>query len=66
MKDNEFNLFYFTMLGIFVAVMLTSSWESYLHYLNRKQIIEVIKPHDSKYINEQMQGLINDVKNVRK
>ena len=53
------------MIFIFVSVMLTSSWESYLHYLNRKQVIEAIKKQDPKYINEQMQGLINDIKNER-
>lgn len=65
MKDKEFNLIYFMMLAIFMAVMVTSSWESYLHYLNRKQVIEAIKKQDPKYINEQMQGLINDIKNDR-
>ena len=62
MKDKEFNLLSFFMLAIFIAVMLTYSWESYLHYLNRKQIIEAVKDRDPKYINEQMQGLINDIK----
>lgn len=60
MKDKEFNLLYFLMIAIFVAVMLTYSWESYLHYLNRKQIIETIKDKDPKYNSEQMQGLMND------
>ena len=53
------------MILIFVSVILASSWESYLHYLNRKQVIEAIKKQDPKYINEQMQGLINDIKNER-
>ena len=61
MKDNEFKFLCFMMLAIFLAIMLISSWESYLHYLNRKQIIKAIK--DPKYINEQMQGLMNDIKN---
>ena len=65
MKDKEFNLLSFFMLAIFIAVMLTYSWESYLHYLNRKQIIETMKDQDPKYINEQMQGLMNDIKNER-
>jgi hypothetical protein len=62
MKDNEFKLLYFMMFAIFVSIMLTSSWESYLYYLNKKQIIEAIKDKDPKYINEQMQGLLNDIK----
>lgn len=60
MKNKEFDLTYFMLLAIFIAVILASSWESYLHYLNRKQIIEAIKHPDSKYSNEQMQGLLND------
>lgn len=65
MKDKEFNLSSFLMLAIFVAVMLIFSWESCLHYLNRKQTIETIKDQDLKYINEQMQGLMNNIKNER-
>ena len=65
MSNKDFNILCYMMIFIFVSVMLTSSWESYLHYLNRKQVIEAIKKQDPKYINEQMQGLINDIKNER-
>jgi hypothetical protein len=59
MKDNEFKLLYFMLLAIFIVVMLTSSWESYLHYLNRKRIIEAIKSTNQNWSVEQIQGLIN-------
>jgi hypothetical protein len=62
MNDKEFNLLYFMMFAIIVAIILGSSWDSYLHYLSRKQIIEAFKDKDPKYINEQMQGLMNDIK----
>lgn len=62
MNNRYFNLLFFVMISLFVAVILTSCWKSYLNYLNRKQVIEAIKKQDPKYINEQMQGLINDIK----
>ena len=62
MNDDEFNLFYFMLLAIFASVMLSSSWESCLHYLNGKQIVEAIKDQDPKYTNDQMQGLLNNIK----
>ena len=61
-NDKNFNLLCFVLLVIFMCTLLMSSWETYLHYLNRKQIIEAIKNKDPKYVNEQMQGLMNDIK----
>lgn len=61
-NDKDFNLLCFVLLVIFMCAVLMSSWETYLHYLNRKQAIEAIKGKDPKYVNEQMQGLMNDIK----
>lgn len=64
-NDKNFNLLCFVLLVIFMCTLLMSSWETYLHYLNRKQIIEAIKDKDPKYVNEQMQGLMNDIKKMK-
>jgi hypothetical protein len=64
MNDKEFNLLYFMMFAIIVAIIMGSSWDSYLHYLSRKQIIEVVKSNNVNLSSEQIQGLINS-KNER-
>jgi hypothetical protein len=64
MNDKQFNLLYFMMFSIIVAIIMGSSWDSYLHYLNRKQIIEVVKSNNVNLSSEQIQGLINS-KNER-
>lgn len=59
MNDKDFNILYFLLTGVLVAVMIVSSWESYLLYLNRKQAIEAIKASNSNFSVEQIQGLVN-------
>ena len=54
--------FIYIMITAIIAITLTCCWQSYLSYLNRKLFIEAIKDKDPKYVNEQMQGLINDIK----
>lgn len=59
MNNKEFNILYFLLTFIIVAVLLTSSWEAYLHYLNRKLIIQELKTNNTRLSVEQIQGLIN-------
>jgi len=61
-EDRTFNILTYVLFAVFIAIILASSWKSYLNYLNRKLLIEAIKDKDPKYINEQMQGLMNDIK----
>jgi hypothetical protein len=61
-EDKNLNLLTYMLFAVFIAIILAASWESYLNYLNRKLIIEAIKDQDSKYTNDQMQGLINNIK----
>ena len=61
MSEKEFKLIY-SFLGIFVVlILLLSSLESYMQYLTRKEMIELFKTNNSKYSNEQMQGLLNNI-----
>jgi hypothetical protein len=59
MNNKDFNILYFLLLAVLAMIMLTSSWESYLHYLNRKQVIEAIKSSSTPLSLEQIQGLVN-------
>ena len=61
-EDKNLNLLIYMLFAVFITIILAASWESYLNYLNRKLIIEAIKDQDPKYTNDQMQGLLNNIK----
>lgn len=55
-SDNYFVLLFCAMLFMIFSF---ASIDSYLSYLNKKQIIEMVKSDNSKWSAEQLQGLIN-------
>ena len=61
MNDKDFKLIYFFLVILVVLILLLSSFETYMRYLTRKEMIELFKSDNSKYSNEQMQGLLNNI-----
>lgn len=58
-EDKTFKLLAYLIVVTCIAIMLTCSWQSYLHYLNRKLIIETVKKDNTNFSVEQIQGLVN-------
>lgn len=62
MKDENVSLLICMLFSLIASMVLYSSWESHLNNLNKKPVAEAIKENNSKYSHEQMQGLMNDIK----
>jgi hypothetical protein len=60
--DKSINLLSYILFAVFILIILASSWESYLNYLNRKLIIEAVKNNNTSMSVDQIQGLINSRK----
>ena len=58
-EDKTFKLLAYLIAVTCIAIMLACSWQSYLHYLNRKLIIETVKKDNTDLSVDQIQGLVN-------
>lgn len=47
------------MISLFVAVILTSCWKSFLLHVKNKKAIQIINSNNSNISMEQIQGLVN-------
>jgi hypothetical protein len=58
-EDKVFKSLTYLIVVTCIALLLTCSWQSYLHYLNRKLIIQSVQKNNTNLSIDQIQGLIN-------